>query len=155
MCHVLQRSAGPEVRSVQHGGGRIEVTPENPVGHPCRRPAQRHISNRQKQKAGTRKLAGGRLSGSIPNQVSSVRRIAQIPHEGGSVVDGALADVAEGLRMGGRDDYAASLGQGHEADEAGKPGHWRHLDRSAIRVWTPILALQQVRLEGVGHAALS
>src|ERR1035437_175705 len=57
--------------------------------------------------------------------------------------------------MGGRDDYAASLGQGHDADEAGKPGHWRHLDRSAMRIWTPILALQQVRLEGVGHAAPS
>src|SRR5664280_2110061 len=39
--------------------------------------------------------------------------------------------------------------------EAGKPGHWRHLDRSAMRIWTPILALQQVRLEGVGHAAPS
>src|ERR1039458_5190928 len=48
-----------------------------------------------------------------------------------------------------------SLGQGHDADEAAKPGHWRHLDRSAMRIWTPILALQQVRLEGVGHAAPS
>jgi len=155
MCHLLQRSAGPEVRSVQHGGGRIEVTPDNPVGHPCRRPTHREIPKWQKHEARTRKLAGGRVSRRTANQVSSVRRIAQIPHEGGSVVDGALADVAEGLRMGGRDDYAASLGQGHDADEAGKPGHWRHLDRSAMRIWTPILALQQVRLEGVGHAAPS
>jgi hypothetical protein len=89
------------------------------------------------------------------NQVSSVRRIAQIPHEGGSVVDGALADVAEGLRMGGRDDYAASLGQGDDADEAGKPGHWRHANWSTERIQTSIPALQQVRLAGVGHAAPS
>ena len=122
-CHVLQRSAGPEGRSVQHGGGRIEVTPDNPVGHPCRRPAQREISNGQKQEARTRKLAGGRVSRRTANQVSSVRRIAQIPHEGGSIVDGALADVAKGVRMGGRHDQAASLGQGDDADESGQPGH--------------------------------
>ena len=155
MCHVLQRSAGPEGRSVQHFGGRIDMTSENPVGHPCRRPTHREIPKWQKQEARTRKLAGGRVSRRTANQVSSVRRIAQIPHEGGSVVDGALADVAEGLRMGGRDDQATRLGQGHEADEAGKPGHWRHLDRSAMRVWTSILALQQVRLEGAGRATPS
>ena len=73
------------------------MTPENPVGHPCRRPAQRHLSNRQEREAGTRKLAGGRVSGGIPNQVSSVRRVAQVPHEGVSVVDGALPDVAKSL----------------------------------------------------------
>ncbi len=99
------------------------MTPENPVGHPCRRPAQRHISNRQEHEAGARKLAGGRVSGGAANQVSSVRRIAQVPHEGTPVVDGALADVAKGLRMGGGGDQATRLGQGCEADEAAKPNH--------------------------------
>jgi hypothetical protein len=131
------------------------MTSENPVRHPCRRPTHREISKWQKQEARTRKLAGGRVSRRTANQVSSVRWIAQISQEGAPVVDGALADVAEGLRMGGRDDYAARLGQGYEAGEAGKPGHWKHLDRSAMRIWTPILALQQVRLEGAGHAAPS
>jgi hypothetical protein len=28
--------------------------------------------------------------------------------------------------MGGREDHATSLGQGHDTDEAGKPGHWRY-----------------------------
>jgi hypothetical protein len=99
------------------------VTPENPVGHPCRRPNQRHISNRQQQKAGTRKLAGGRVSGGIPNQVSSVRRVAQVPHEGAPVVDGTLPDVTKSLRSGGGGDQATRLGQSCEADEAAKPDH--------------------------------
>jgi hypothetical protein len=154
-CHVLERSAGPEGRSVQHFGRRIDVTTENPVRHPCRRPTNREIPKWQKHEARTRKLAGGRMSGGTANQVPSVRRIAQIPHEGGSIVDGALADVAKGLRMGGRDDHATSLGQGHDADEASKPGRGRHSGCSAVRIWTSILALQQVRLEGVGHAAPS
>jgi hypothetical protein len=63
------------------------------------------------------------VSGGAANQISSVRRIAQIPHKGSSIVDGALTDVAQGLRVGGRDDQAPSLGQGSEADEAPKPGH--------------------------------
>jgi hypothetical protein len=37
------------------------------------------------------------VSGGIPNQVSSIRRIAQVPHEGTPVVDGALAKVAKRL----------------------------------------------------------
>jgi len=155
MCHVLQRSAGPEVRSVQHGGGRIEVTPDNPVGHPCRRPTHREIPKWQKHEARTRKLAGGRVSGGIPNEVSSVRRIAQVPHEGTPVVDGAPAEVAKGLRMGGRDDHATRLGQGHDADEAGKPGHWRHVNWPTERIQTAIPPLQQVRLAGAGRATLS
>ena len=93
------------------------------------------------------------MSGGIANQVSSVRRIAQIPQEGGSIVDGALPDVANGLRVGGRDDQATSLGQSDDANEAGKPSHGRHSDCSAGRVWTSILALQRVLLEGIGRAA--
>jgi hypothetical protein len=93
------------------------------------------------------------VSGGTANQVSSVRRIAQVSHEGASIVDGALTDVAKGLRMGDRDDHATSLGQGNDADESGKPG--RHSDCSAGRIWTSILELQQVRLDGVGRAAPS
>ena len=37
------------------------------------------------------------MSGGIPNQVSSVRGIAQVPHEGAPVMDGAPAHVAKGL----------------------------------------------------------
>ena len=99
------------------------MTPENPAGHPCRRPTHREVPKWQKHEAGTRKLVGGRVSGGIPNQVSSVRRIAQVPHEGTPVVDGASAEVAKGLRMGGRDDQATSLGQRNDAGESGKPGH--------------------------------
>jgi hypothetical protein len=113
-------------------GRRIEVTPENPVGHPSRRPTHWEIPKWQKHEARTRKLAGGRVSGGAANQVLSVRRVAQIPHEGAPVVDGALADVAKGLRMGGRDNHATSLGQRHDADEAGKPGHWRHANWSLL-----------------------
>ena len=91
--------------------------------HPYRRPAQRDISNGQKQEARTPKFPSRRVSGGTPNQASSVGRIAQISHEGGSIVDGALTDVAKSLRVGGRDDQATSLGQGHDADESGKPGH--------------------------------
>ena len=131
------------------------MTPDNPVGHPCRRPAQGHISNRQKQKARTRKLAGGRVSGGAANQVSSVRRIAQVPHEGAPVVDGALPDVAKSLRSGGGGDQATRLGQGHDTDEAGKPGHWRHANWSTERIQTSISALEQVPLAGAGRATLS
>ena len=123
MCHVLQRSAGPEGRSVQHFGRRIDMTSENPVRHPCRRPTHREISKWQKQEARTRKLAGGRVSRRTANQVSSVRWIAQISQEGAPVVDGALPDVAKGLRSGGGGDQATRLGQGYEADEVAKPGH--------------------------------
>jgi hypothetical protein len=131
------------------------VTPENPAGHPCRRPTHREVPKWQKHEAGTRKLVGGRVSGGIPNQVSSVRRIAQVPHEGAPVVDGAPAEVAKGLRMGGRNDHATSLGQGHDADEAGKPGHWRHVNWPTERLQTAIPPLQQVRLAGAGRATLS
>jgi hypothetical protein len=89
------------------------------------------------------------------NQVSSVRRIAQIPHEGGSIVDGALADVAKGVRLGGRHDQAASLGQADDADKSGKPGHWRHANWPMKRISTSIPALQQVRLESSGRAVPS
>ena len=95
------------------------------------------------------------MSGGIPNQVSSVRRIAQVPHEGTPVVDGAPAEVAKGLRMGRRDDHATRLGQGHDADEAGKPGHWRHVNWSTERTQTAIPPLQQVRLAGAARATLS
>ena len=122
-CHLLQRSAGPEGRGVQHFGRRTDVTTENPARHPCRRPTHWEISNWQKHEAGARKFPGGRVSDGTANQVSSVRRIAHVSHEGASIVDGALTDVAKGLRMGGRDDQATSLGQGNDADESGKPGH--------------------------------
>jgi hypothetical protein len=148
-------SAGPEYRSVHHGGGRIEVASENPVRHPGRRPTHREIPNWQKHEARTRKLAGGRVSRRTANQASSVRRIAQIPHEGRSVVDGAPADVAKGVRMGGRDNHATSLGQSDDADESGQPGHWRHANWPMKRISTSIPALQQVRLEGSGRAVPS
>jgi len=67
------------------------------VSHPCCRPTHREIPKWQKHEARTRKLAGGRVSGGAANQVSSVRRIAQVPHEGTPVVDGALPDVAKRL----------------------------------------------------------
>jgi hypothetical protein len=129
--------------------------PDDPVGHPCRRPTHREIPKWQKHEARTRKLAGGRVSGGIPNQVSSVRRIAQVPHEGAPIVDGALAEVAKGLRMGGRDDHATRLGQCHDAEETGKPCHWRHVNWSTERIQTAILPMQQVWLAGVGRASLS
>ena len=99
------------------------MTTEKPVRYPCRRPTHWEISNGQKQEARTRKFPSRRVSRRTPNQASSVGRLAQIPHEGGSIVDGALTDVAQGLRVGGRDDQAPSIGQGSEADEAPKPGH--------------------------------
>jgi hypothetical protein len=63
------------------------------------------------------------VSGGTTNQVSSVRRIAQVSHKGASIVDGPLTDVTKSLRTGDRDDQATSLGQGSDADESGKPGH--------------------------------
>ena len=131
------------------------MTPENPAGHPCRRPTHREVPKWQKHEAGTRKLVGGRVSGGIPNQVSSVRRVAQVPHEGAPVVDGALPDVAKSLRSGGGGDQATRLGQGHDTDEAGKPGHWRHVNWPTERLQTAIPPLQQVRLAGAGRATLS
>jgi hypothetical protein len=95
------------------------------------------------------------VSGGIPNQVSSVRRIALVPHESTSVVDGAPAEVAKGLRMGGRDDYATRLGQRHDAEETGKPCHWRHVNWFTERIQTAILPMQQVWLAGAGRASLS
>jgi hypothetical protein len=70
-------------------------------------------------------------------------------------VDGALADVAKGLRMGGRDDHATSLGQGHDTDEAGKPSYRRHANWSMKRISTSIPALQQVRRKSSGRAVPS
>jgi hypothetical protein len=57
--------------------------------------------------------------------------------------------------MGGRDDHATRLGQGHDADEAGKPGHWRHANWPTECIQTAIPPLQQVRLAGAGRATLS
>ena len=57
--------------------------------------------------------------------------------------------------MGRRDDHATSLGQGHDTDEAGKPGHWRHANWSTERIQTSISALEQVPLAGAGRATLS
>ena len=90
--------------------------------HPCRRPTQWEISNWQKHEARTREFPGGRVSGGTANQVPSVRRFAQISHEGASIVDGALTDGAQSLRMGGREDQATSFGQGNDADGSGKRG---------------------------------
>ena len=120
-CHVPQWSLGAESRGVENFGWLIDVTTENPVRHPCRRPTYWEISNWQKHEAGAREFPGGRVSDGTANQVSSVRRIAQIPYEGASIVGGTLADVAEGLRMGDRDDQSTSLGQGYDAGESGKP----------------------------------
>jgi hypothetical protein len=57
--------------------------------------------------------------------------------------------------MGGRDDHATRLGQGHDADEAGKSGHWGHVNWPTERIQTAIPPLQQVRLAGAGRATLS
>jgi hypothetical protein len=70
-------------------------------------------------------------------------------------VDGALADLAKGVRMGGRDDHAASLWEGDDADESGQPGHWRHANWPTERIQTAIPPLQQVRLERSGRAVSS
>ena len=128
---------------------------EDPVRHPGRRPAHGEIPQRQEHEARIRELAGGRVPGGAANQVSRVRGFAQVPHEGAPVVDGALANVAKSLRTGRRDDHAAGLGQGHDADEAGKPGHWRHVNWPTERIQTAIPPLQQVRLAGAGRATLS
>lgn len=152
--HVCQRSADPEGRSVQCGG-RIDVPSENPVRHPCGRPTHREVSNWQEHETRTRKLTGGRVSRRTANQVSSVRRFAQITHKGRSVVDGAPADIAKGVRLGGRHDQAASLGQGDDADKSGKPGHWRHVNWPKKRISTSIPALEQVRRESSGRAVPS
>jgi hypothetical protein len=87
------------------------------------------------------------------NQVSSVRRIAQITHQGRSVVDGALPDVTKGVRLGGGSDQAARLGQRNEAHEAGKLAQRRRSNWPMKRISTSIPALQQVLLEGIGCAA--
>jgi hypothetical protein len=142
-------------RLVWHLGRQIEMTPDDPVGHPGRRPTHREIPNWLKHEARTRKLAGGRVSRRTANQASSVRRIAQIPHEGRSVVDGAPADVAKGVRMGGSDDHTTSRGQGDHADESGQPGHWRHANWPMKRISTSIPALQQVRRKSSGRAVPS
>lgn len=96
------------------------------MGRPGRRPAEREESTWQKHEAGTRQFPGGRMSGGVTNEGSSIRRISQVPHQGGSIVDGAPSDAAEGLRLGGCDDHATSLGQGSEADDAGKSGQCWH-----------------------------
>ncbi len=88
--------AGPEGLSVQNFNGRIDVATENPVRRPRRRPAHRAIPKWKEHESRTRKLAGGRVSCGSANQLSGVRRIAQIPCEGGSVVDGTLPEVAQG-----------------------------------------------------------
>jgi hypothetical protein len=62
------------------------------------------------------------VSRRIPKQVSSVRRIAQVAHEAGSIVSGAPSDVVHGLGAGGGDDHAPGLGQRREAGEAGEAG---------------------------------
>lgn len=129
-CHVPQRPAGLEGRGVQNVNGRIDVATENPVRHPCRGPTHRDIPNWQENETSTRKLPGGRVSGGTANEAASVRRITQVPHEGGSVVDGALPDVAKGVRSGGGNDQATSLGQGDDAGESRKPAYRRHLGPS-------------------------
>jgi hypothetical protein len=63
------------------------------------------------------------MAGGAANQVSGIGRVAQVPDQGGPIVDGAPSEVAQGLRAGGRDEQAPCLGQRHEADDAGKPGH--------------------------------
>jgi hypothetical protein len=55
--------------------------------------------------------------------VSSVRRPAQVPEQGATIVDGALTNGAKGVRMGDGDDQAARLGQGGDPGESDKPGH--------------------------------
>jgi hypothetical protein len=116
-------------------------TDGEPCASPRRRPAQRKISIGKEHEAGTREFPGGRMSDGAANQFSSVRRIAQIPHQGCSVVDGPLSDVTKGLRSGGRHDQATRLGQGREANEAAKPGRGRRGDCSMDPIWTLILAL--------------
>jgi hypothetical protein len=63
------------------------------------------------------------VPGGAANQVSGIGRVAQVPDQGRPVFDGALGEIAQGLRSGGGDDHAPCLGQRHEPDDAGKPGH--------------------------------
>lgn len=105
------------LRSAEDFNGLVDVTTENPVRDPCSRPTHREIPDRQEHEAGTRKLPGGRVTGGTANQGSSVGRIAQLPHERGSIVDGAVPEIAKGVRAGGGDDQAARLGQRDDADK--------------------------------------
>jgi hypothetical protein len=63
------------------------------------------------------------VPGGAANQVSGIGRVAQVPDQGRAIVGGALGEIAQGLRAGGGDNQAPCLGQRHEADDAGKPGH--------------------------------
>jgi len=94
------------------------------------------------------------VSGGAADQASSVRRIAQIPHEAGSIVDGALSDVAKSPRVGGPEDKAARLGEGREAHEARNPGHGRHSATPAVRTSTRIAARRQWALPSSHGIAL-
>jgi hypothetical protein len=111
--------------------GLAGVTSEDPVGGPGCRPAEGEISPWQEHEAGTRKFAGGGVSCRIPKQVSSVRRIAQVAHEAGSIGPSPPSDVVHGLGADSGDDHAPGLGQCREAGDAGKPGQrWHERVRS-------------------------
>ena len=146
----------PNVDSSGTSAGRLTIWLDDPVGHPCRRPTHREIPKWQKHEACTRKLAGGRVSGWIPNEVSSVRRRAQVPHEGTPVVDGAPAEVAKGLRMGGRE---MSRHESRAVSRRGRDGQALSLEECELihgtHSYTAILPMQQVWLAGAGRATLS
>ena len=101
----------PGHRCVRDVHARIEVATESPSGRPCSHTAQGNVQDRQKHEAGAGKLPDGRVAGGTENHVPGRRRIAQIPHERAPIVDGAMADVAEGLRMSG------GRRSGHESQE--------------------------------------
>jgi hypothetical protein len=109
-------------RGVGYFDKRIGVPKQNPAGRPTRRPADREISAWQNHEGSSRKFPGGGVSGGHPNDVSRIRRISQVPDQGGSIVDGASSDLAEGRRSSCRHDQPTSLGQRTDAGDAGNLG---------------------------------
>jgi hypothetical protein len=63
------------------------------------------------------------MSDGAANQLSSIRRISQVPHEAGSIVGRAPSNFTKSIRVGSREDQAAHFGLGGEANCAGKVGH--------------------------------
>ena len=96
---------------------------ENPARRPAGGPAQWEISTRQEQEPGIGKLPDRRMLRRSEKQIARIRRTAQATNQAGPVMDRLPSHLAEGLRMGGRDDQPTSLRQGCQTPDAGKASH--------------------------------
>ncbi|MBF6606127.1 MAG: YihY/virulence factor BrkB family protein [Chloroflexi bacterium] len=127
-----QGGPGRRAQGAESGsGGRVHVTTvhvttEDPLCRPGRSPAERKISTRQEQQARTREFSGRRMANGAADRGSHIPWMSHVPQQGGSVVCDAPSHVAEGRRSSGREDHAASLGQGGEADDPAELGHGWH-----------------------------